>query len=112
MNDETWTAFSDTISQTLIKDNINVTLPITNLTTINKQWHKLNLAIKNAANTHIPFIMKQSSSYYAFFKKATDPHQGLKNLNKILKQATDPQLPILPQHLINHGTPALQPPTK
>ncbi|CAG8506972.1 14967_t:CDS:2 [Gigaspora rosea] len=44
--------------------------------------------------------MKQPSHYHAFSRKATDLHQGLKNLNKILKQATDPQLPTSPQHLI------------
>ncbi|CAG8534629.1 16700_t:CDS:2 [Gigaspora rosea] len=101
MNDETWMAFSDMITQVLIKDNIDVTLSITDSTTLNKQWHKLNLGIKNAANIHILFIMKQSSHYNAFSQRATDLHQGLKNLNKILKQATDPQLPISPQHLIN-----------
>ncbi|CAG8730888.1 24812_t:CDS:1, partial [Gigaspora rosea] len=101
MNNKTWTAFTNMISQALIKDNIDVNLPIMESTTLNKQWHKLNLAIKNAANTHIPFIMKQPSHYHAFSRKATDLHQGLKNLNKILKQATDPQLPTSPQHLIS-----------
>ncbi|CAG8494029.1 12758_t:CDS:1 [Gigaspora rosea] len=45
--------------------------------------------------------MKQPSHYYAFSQKATDLHQGLKILNKILKQAIDLQLLVSSQHLIN-----------
>ncbi|CAG8527798.1 6373_t:CDS:2 [Gigaspora rosea] len=86
MNEETWTNFSNSISQTLIEDNLDVESPIIDSITLNKQWHKLNLAIKRAANTYIPFTIRQQNSYYAFSRKATDLHQGLKKLNKILKQ--------------------------
>ncbi|CAG8549379.1 4452_t:CDS:2, partial [Gigaspora rosea] len=88
MNEKTWTNFSNSISQTLIEDNLDVESPIIDSITLNKQWHKLNLAIKRATNTHIPFTMRQQNTYYAFSRKATDLHQGPKKLNKILKQAT------------------------
>ncbi|CAG8661955.1 23732_t:CDS:1, partial [Gigaspora rosea] len=101
INEKTWSNFSNSISQALIKDNLDIDSPIIDSITLNKQWYKLNLAIKRAANTYIPFTMGQQNSYYAFSKKATDLHQGLKKLNKILKQAIKLQLPVSLQYLVN-----------
>ena len=87
MNNETWANFAKSIFQSLTKDNIEVDSPIINTISLNKLWHKLNLAIKVAANMHILFAFKFPQPYFAFSKKAMDLHQSLKKVNKIYNQA-------------------------
>ena len=94
MNNETWANFAESISQSLIKDNIEVDSPIVDTISLNKLWHKLNLAIKVATNMHIPFALKSPQPYFAFSRKATDLHQSLKKVNKIYNQALHLQLPL------------------
>ena len=96
MNNETWVNFAESISQSLHKDNIEVDSPIIDTGSLNKLWHKLNLAIKIAANTHIPYSFKSPQPYFAFSRKATDLHQSLKKINKIYNQALHLQPPLSP----------------
>src|SRR6185437_845438 len=55
MNNETWVNFAESISQNLTKANIDMDSLIVDTSSLNKLWHKLNLAIKVAVNTHILF---------------------------------------------------------
>ena len=56
MNNETWANFAESIFQSLTKDNIEVDSPIIDTISLNKLWHKLNLAIKVALTCTYPLL--------------------------------------------------------
>ncbi|CAG8671435.1 10439_t:CDS:1, partial [Paraglomus brasilianum] len=54
-------------------------------TTLNKAWHKLNLAIKQAANNNIKNKLVVMRGFEARTKKASILHKALVKINKVMK---------------------------
>ncbi|CAG8826313.1 30451_t:CDS:1 [Gigaspora margarita] len=81
---------------------------IENTTTLNKYWHKGNMAVKEAANKHIPMTKSVPRPFYAFSFKATKLHQAQKLSNKARKIIFLPPLPKSPQTIANEINAILQ----
>lgn len=60
MDQSKWEEFTKEVKNRLNKLNAEPEMPITEMKVLDKTWHKLSLAIKQAATQHIPFTYKQS----------------------------------------------------
>ncbi|CAG8584916.1 27118_t:CDS:2, partial [Gigaspora margarita] len=61
----------------------NAELPITDKKTLNKKWHKLNLAIKEAVVKHIPFMYKKREDFTHSVK--LQPISTISTINELAK---------------------------
>ena len=98
MTADLWIEFKNDVT-TFLKDHTS-TQPTTirSEQELNRQWHILNQAIKQAANQHIPQAKIAFKTYYAFFKNATKLHAALQKINmtiRILKNNLNPDLNLI-----------------
>ena len=65
---------------------------------LNRQWHILNQAIKQATNQHIPQAKIASKTHYAFSRNTTKLYAVLQKINmtiRILKNNLNPDLNLI-----------------
>ncbi|CAG8732532.1 41701_t:CDS:2, partial [Gigaspora margarita] len=96
--DDIWTTasledFTKEVNNRLNKLNAELKVPITEIKVLDKTWHNLNFAIKQAATQHIPFIYKQSHRFHTFSQTAMNLHQALTHINKILQKLLHMPIP-------------------
>ena len=70
---------------------LNNDTPITDEGVLNRQWHKWNMVVKEAANKFIPTSKSAPQKFHTFNLKATKLYWALKIANKIKRLTlTDP----------------------
>ena len=85
MTTDTWIDFLQDISKFLKLHEEKLNPDIKTDTQLNKYWHLLNQAIKQAANNNIPQTKAVPKTHYAFTKKATHLHIALQKINKVIR---------------------------
>ncbi|CAG8847714.1 13420_t:CDS:2, partial [Gigaspora margarita] len=75
---------------------------------LNKHWHKWNMAVKEATNKYIPITKAIPKPFHAFSFKATKLHQALKLSNKARKLILSLPFPKLTQTIIDKTNAILQ----
>ena len=81
MTTDMWTDFKNSVSNFLKAHTNKQPTTIESAQELNRQWHILNQAIKQAANQHIPQTKIAPKTHYAFSKKATKLHAALQKIN-------------------------------
>ena len=85
MTTDTWTDFSQDINKFLKLHEDKLNPNIETDIQLNKHWHLLNQAIKQAANNNIPQSKVAFKTHYTFTKKATYLHTALQKINKVIR---------------------------
>ena len=81
--EEKWVNFKKEVKEKIEKLEIK---SIVNEETLNKAWHKWNLAIKQAANKNIKSKHRVIRTFNARTKKASLLHKALVKINKVIKE--------------------------
>ena len=91
MKYDDWIDFEDNINAFLKKQKDKISQIIITKEELNKGWHILNQAIRQAANTNIPMTKNSPKVYHAFSKKAMKLHTALQKINLIICQLNNNQ---------------------
>src|SRR5260364_174863 len=85
MSEEKWNDFAEKVDLEIAKDN-NMEKEISTEEILNKQWNRIEQAIKKAAADEIPRAKVGPKTFYAFSRKATKLHVALKKINGVLSK--------------------------
>jgi hypothetical protein len=86
MKHDDWVDFKNDVNNFLKQQNNKLLQKISTEEELNRSWHILNEAIKQAANKNIPKTKTCPKTHYAFSKKATKLHAALQKINQIIIQ--------------------------
>ena len=86
MKTDEWTDFKNEVNHFLKKQEKKLSAEIVDEQSLNKSWHIINEAIKQAANNNIPKAKTSPKTHYAFSRKATKLHTALQKTNLIIRQ--------------------------
>src|ERR1043165_1616168 len=84
MKHDDWVDFKNDVNNFLKQQNNKLPQKISTEEELNRSWHILNEAIKQAANKNIPKTKTCPKTHYAFSKKATKLHAALQKINQII----------------------------
>jgi hypothetical protein len=104
MKPDDWIEFKDDVNKYLKQQENKLPQAINTEEELNKSWHILNKAIKQAANNNIPKTKISPKIHYAFSKKATKLHTALQSINQIIRylKKDNPLLDLPMIQEINH----------